>query len=69
MGAFSNLLEEARARGVRRVTFEVDLDRPGALDQWSAVADEDVSLEFREGLGRTGEEALRDLVDELRKGA
>ncbi len=64
MGAFSELLASAKAAGVKRIQFEVDLDAsdedPG---RWIAIRRGQTG---GRGSGRTGEEALRRLVEALR---
>jgi hypothetical protein len=67
MGAFSDLLQQLHAKGERFVTFTVDLRGFFASPEneaWRAELDEpDRPAEQ----GRTGEEALRRLVERLTK--
>jgi hypothetical protein len=63
-GAFGALLAEAKALGIERLSWDADLSEPDdSEDRWVAwVATHGV----QEGRGRTGEEALRRLVEKLR---
>lgn len=64
MGAFTDMLAEAKALGAERLAFSVDLTRTdGAQRRWIASSPRG----FRVAFGRTGEEALRNLVEILRK--
>lgn len=62
MSAFRDLLREAHVKGVRTITFTVDLDafaRDDQAESWIAIRRGDAAG------GRTGEEALRRLVDRI----
>jgi hypothetical protein len=66
-GAFGALLAEAKALGARRLFWDVDLEAPEEADRWSAVSRHGVDyVGSAEARGRTGEEALRRLVEILR---
>lgn len=59
MSAFRDLLREAHAKGVKCLTFEVNLDAffvDEQADSWSCSGESGVAF------GRTGEEALRFYV-------
>lgn len=63
MSAFRDLLQVAHAKGVKRFAFCVDLDAffaDAEADSWQALDDAG-----RDGEGRTGEEALRRIVERL----
>ena len=67
MSAFRDLLEQARAKGQTKLWFEVDLPAFFADEQspsWSC-GNELAGDNFAEAHGRTGEEALRHLVERL----
>lgn len=60
-GTFGELLSEVRTHGIQYVTFTVDLEsEPEDEQRWLITADRGTSH------GRTGEEALRRLVESLR---
>jgi len=69
-GAFGALLAEAKALGCKRVSWQVDLDEPDESEARWVV--ETFPLHWTWKLtnaadrGRTGEEALRRLVEKLR---
>lgn len=69
MSAFRDLLEQASAKGVRFIRFDVDLKDFFANEQneaWrAAVEDNHFVNVVPDGVGRTGEEALRHLVERL----
>lgn len=62
MSAFRDLLKQAHEKGIRFLTFDVDLKDFFADEQNNAwrVETDDVGA-----AGRTGEEALRHLVERL----
>ncbi len=61
-GAFGQLLAEAKELGETRLSFHVDLMAdPEAVYRWDAAG------ERYSAHGRTGEEALRKLVESLRE--
>lgn len=63
MSAFRDLLKEAHSKGIRQMAFTVDLDdffRDDQADSWMAFAADHPSER-----GRTGEEALRQLVGRI----
>jgi hypothetical protein len=63
MSAFRDLLKQAHERGVRHMTFAVNLDRFFATNEddesWYCEAP---AFRRCDGFGRTGEEALRVVV-------
>lgn len=74
-GAFGQLLAEAKALGCSKLRFDADLFAADeSPDRWSASAcfaspDDPQGKTYRfesEERGRTGEEALRRLVEKLR---
>lgn len=69
MSAFRDLLEQASAKGVRFLAFTVDLKDFFADEQneaWRATAEDNHFVNVvPDGVGRTGEEALRHLVERL----
>lgn len=66
MSAFRDLLAEAHAKGVRFLTFDVDLKDFFANEQneaWRCESREaDGELVIPSAQGRTGEEALREFM-------
>jgi hypothetical protein len=60
-GAFGALLAEAKELGHSRLTFHVDLDVADEDDRWTVCSGDEYA-----DVGRTGEEALRKLVEALR---
>lgn len=67
MSAFRDLLKQAHEKGARYLRFEVDLDAFFESEEnpsWD-VADTDKDAYMDYSTGRTGEEALRRLVEKL----
>lgn len=65
-GAFGALLAEAKALGALRLSFDVDLHAPDDDEtRWGAVNVIVYDGKVIAGQGRTGEEALRRLVEKL----
>ena len=62
-GAFGALLAEAKALGCGGLEFYVRLEEPDDAERWDAVCYHGRSARCT---GRTGEEALRRLVEELK---
>lgn len=65
MGAFRDLMQEAVDQGMTRLRFEVDLPKyfsPDQADSWLCA-----SGESPHARGRTGEEALRVLVEQVKR--
>lgn len=65
MGAFRDLMADALAQGITRLRFEVDLPKhfgPDQTDSWTCVAGESPYAR-----GRTGEEALRNFVEQVKR--
>ena len=71
MSAFRDLLKQAHEKGVVYTGFSCNLEEFFANEQgqswkcWGAGPDLDPDDERREAWGRTGEEALRHLVERL----
>jgi hypothetical protein len=67
-GAFGKLLAEAKALGAAQLTFTVDLNATDDEKRWLTTSDYGAGGYGRHGAewGRTGEEALRRLVEKLR---
>ena len=66
-GAFGKLLAEARELGAVSLEFFVGLNTDAENDErWSVSAGHPVGDRMAEAYGRTGEEALRRLVERLR---
>lgn len=66
-GAFGQLLAEAKALGASEIRWQVDLTRVDEdPHRWSARTIERSDKAASYASGRTGEEALRRLVEKLR---
>lgn len=71
MSAFRDLLQQAHTKGAAEIGFYCNPEAFFANDQalswkcWAAGPDLDPDEERREAWGRTGEEALRHLVERL----
>lgn len=73
MSAFADLIAEAEALGVHKLTWTCDVktfaaerEKPG---RWTCRASTSGDLNVAEGIGRTGEEALRVVVGFLGRAA
>jgi len=72
MGAFSDLMLEAKGLRAGRLDFFVDLDGyDGTPDRerWTCIAVLPGGGHIARDTGRTGEEAVRRVVDKLKLGA
>lgn len=69
-GAFDNLLSEAKALGVTKISFDanlsLDAENPRKWQCW-LPHDPDADTPESGGSGRTGKEALRRLIEQLRR--
>jgi len=66
-GAFGALMAEAKALGARRIFWEVDLEAGPEENRWKVKSRQgDDYIDSTDAAGRTGEEALRRLVEKLR---
>lgn len=65
MGAFLDLMREAKAKGLKELAFRVNLETLDDAGHADWIAKSPTRSVVKAGRGRTGEESLRSLVEVL----